>query len=107
LDLKLLLSFVIGYWNLTTEEFMKVQPLADRVVVKKVEAEAKTSSGLLLPESAKEKPQAGMVQAVGKDVKEVQVGDQVLYAKYGPTEVVVDGEELLLLKEEDVLAVIK
>jgi chaperonin GroES len=86
---------------------MKLQPLADRVVAKNVEAEAKSASGILLPESAKEKPQMGQVLAVGKEVKEVKEGDRILYSKYGPTEVKVEGEELLLLKEEDVLAIVK
>ncbi len=86
---------------------MKLQPLADRIVAKSLEAEAKTSAGLYIPDTAKEKPQMGEVQAVGKDVKEVKVGDQILYTKYGPNEVKIDGQELLLLKEEDVLAVVK
>jgi chaperonin GroES len=86
---------------------MKLQPLADRVVAKSVEAETKSPGGIFIPDSAKEKPQMGEVIAVGKDVKEVKTGDRILYAKYGPTEVKVDGEELLLLKEEDVLAVVK
>jgi chaperonin GroES len=85
---------------------MKLQPLADRIVIRSLEAEAKSAAGILLPESAKEKPQAGEVLAVGKEVKEVKLGDRVLYSKYGPTEVKVDGEELLILKEEDVLAVV-
>ena len=86
---------------------MKLQPLADRVVAKNVEAEAKSASGILLPDSAKEKPQMGEVLAVGKDVKEIKDGDRILYSKYGPTEVKVEGEELLILKEEDILAVVK
>jgi chaperonin GroES len=86
---------------------MKLQPLADRIVARSLEAEAKSASGILLPDSAKEKPMMGEVEAVGKEVKEVKVGDKILYAKYGPTEVKIDGQELLLLKEEDVLAVIK
>lgn len=86
---------------------MKLQPLADRIVIKKIEAEAKSSAGILLPDSAKEQPQSGEVLAAGKDVKEVNVGDQVLYAKYGPAEVKVEGEELLIVKEEDILAVVK
>jgi chaperonin GroES len=86
---------------------MKLQPLADRIVARSLEAEAKSAAGLYLPESAKEKPQVGEVLAVGKDVKEVKVGDQILYSKYGPNEVKVDGQELLLLKEEDVLAVVQ
>ena len=86
---------------------MKLQPLADRIVIKKIEAETKSASGILLPESAQEQPQSGQVLAVGKDVKEVKVGDQVLYAKYGPAEVKVESEELLIVKEEDILAVVK
>ncbi|HSX14985.1 MAG TPA: co-chaperone GroES [Candidatus Saccharimonadales bacterium] len=86
---------------------MKLQPLADRIVAKSLEAQTQTSTGLYIPDTAKEKPQVGEVLAVGKDVKEVRVGDQILYAKYGPNEVKVDDQELLLLKEEDVLAVVK
>lgn len=86
---------------------MKLQPLADRVVAKSIEAETKTASGIFIPDSAKEKPQMAEVLAVGKEVKEVKAGDRILYTKYGPTEVKVDGQELLLLKEEDVLAVVK
>lgn len=86
---------------------MKLQPLADRIVAKSLEPETKTATGLYIPDTAKEKPQTGEVLAVGKDVKEVKVGDQILYAKYGPSEVKVDGKDLLLLKEEDVLAVVK
>lgn len=86
---------------------MKLQPLADRIVGKRLEAETKTASGLYLPESAKEKPLMGEVLAVGKEVKEVKVGDQIVYKQYGPDEIKIDGQELLLLKEEDVLAVVK
>jgi len=86
---------------------MKLQPLADRIVIKKIEAEAKSAAGILLPDSAKEQPQSGKVLAVGKDVSEVKVGDQVLYTKYGPAEVRVESEELLIVKEEDILAVVK
>lgn len=86
---------------------MKLQPLADRLVVKQSEEESKTSTGLYIPDSAKEKPSEGEVLAVGKEVKEVKAGDKILFTKYGPTDVKVDGQELLLLKEEDVLAVIK
>lgn len=86
---------------------MKLQPLADRIVIKKIEAEAKSAAGILLPDSAKEQPQSGQVLAVGKDVSEVKVGDQVLYAKYGPAEVKVESQELLIVKEEDILAVVK
>lgn len=84
---------------------MKLQPLADRIVIKKIEAEAKSSAGILLPDSAKKKSLSGEVTAIGSDVKEVKVGDVVLYAQYGPTEI--EDEGLLIVKEEDVLAVVK
>lgn len=86
---------------------MKLQPLADRIVIKKIEAEAKSASGILLPDSAKDKSQTGQVLAVGKEVTEVKVGDQVIYPMYGSAEVKVDGDELLIAKEEDILAVVK
>lgn len=85
---------------------MKLQPLADRLVVKNVEAEAKSAAGILLPDSAKEKPQAGKVLAVGKDVVTIKPGDNVLFNKYGPTEIRFEEEDLLILKQEDVIAVI-
>lgn len=95
---------------------MKVEPLADRVLVKPMEAEEKTKGGIVLPDTAKEKPQQGEVVAVGKgktlengEVKplEVKVGDKVLYGKYAGTEVTIDGEEYLIIREDDILAVIK
>jgi chaperonin GroES len=93
----------------------KVQPLADRVVVRASEREETTASGIVLPDTAKEKPQEGTVVAAGpgrlsekgERVKpEVKVGDVVLYARYAGTEVKIDGEELLILKESDVLAIV-
>lgn len=86
---------------------MKLHPLADRIVARSVEVESKSPSGIILPDSAKEKPQMAEVLAVGKEVKEVKSGDKILYSKYGPSEVKVDGEDLLLVKEEDVLAIVK
>lgn len=86
---------------------MNLQPLADRIVLEQLEAEAKTASGIVLPESAKEKPKAAKVLAVGKDVKEVKVGDTVLYKSYGPDEVKLEGKEYLIGKEEDLLAIVK
>ena len=74
---------------------MTIQPLADRLVIEQVEAEEVSAAGIILPDSAKEKPSEGKVLAVGRDVKEVKVGDVVLYAKYGPTEVKVDGKEVV------------
>jgi len=94
---------------------MKIQPLGDRVLVKPLEAEAKTKGGIVLPDTAKEKPQEGKVVAVGKgktlesgkvEPIEVKVGDKVLYGKYSGTEIKIGGEEHLIVKEEDILAII-
>jgi chaperonin GroES len=91
----------------------KLQPLADRVLVKPIEKEEKTKSGIYLPDTAKEKPQEGEVMAVGPgkvtdDGKRIpmdlKVGDRVIYAKYGGTEIKVDDEELIILRESDILA---
>ncbi|MCM8758053.1 MAG: co-chaperone GroES [Candidatus Omnitrophica bacterium] len=96
---------------------MNIQPLGDRVVIKPLEAEEKTKGGIVLPDTAKEKPQEGKVVAVGKGrlkedgtllPLEVKVGDRVLYSKYSGTEITTkEGEELLIIKEEDILAIIK
>jgi chaperonin GroES len=91
---------------------MKLQPLGDRLVVKAIEAEQTTASGLVLPDTAQEKPSRGTVVAVGEGRYEdgkrvpvdVAVGDEVIYSKYGGTEVKVDGEDLIILREADVLA---
>lgn len=86
---------------------VKIQPLADYVVAQAEEAETKTASGLYLPEKAAEKPKVAKVMAVGKDVKQVKVGDRILYKSYSTTEVKVAAEEYILVKEEDVLATVK
>ncbi len=86
---------------------MKLHPLADRIVMEQLEAEETTASGIVLPGSAQEKPKMAKVVAVGKDVKEVKAGDQVLYKSYGPDDVKVDGHEYLVGKEEDILAIVK
>ena len=86
---------------------MNLQPLADRIVLEQLEAEEKTASGIVLPDSAKEKPKAAKVLAICKDVKEVKVGDTVLYKSYGPDEVKLEGKEYLIGKEEDLLAIVK
>jgi chaperonin GroES len=92
---------------------VKLEPMADRLVVKPIETEEVTKSGLVLPDTAKEKPQEGKVLAVGpgrmsEDGKriamDVKVGDVVIYAKYGGTEIKVEGEELMILRESDILA---
>ena len=86
---------------------MTLTPLADRIVAKAVEAEAKTASGILLTEQAREKTQLAEVVAIGKDVKEVKVGDKIVYSEYGPNRFKQGSDEYLIVKEEDVLAVVK
>lgn len=93
---------------------MNLKPLGDRVIVKPSESEAKTKSGIVLPDSAKEKPQEGKVVAVGSGKYEegeripleVKTGDKIIYSKYGGTEVKVDDVEYLILSERDILAVV-
>jgi len=98
------------------EEAMKFRPLHDRVVVRRVDAEERTAGGIIIPDTAKEKPQQGDVLAVGPggrdesgkltplDVKE---GDRILFGKWSGTEVVIDGEELLVMKESDILGIVE
>ena len=95
---------------------LNVEPLADRLVVEPKEREETLPSGLVLPETAKEKPQEGTVLAAGpgrrdddgkRIAMDVAVGDKVLYAKYGGTEVKIDGKKLLILKESDILAIVE
>ncbi|UFS56258.1 co-chaperone GroES [Comamonadaceae bacterium M7527] len=95
---------------------MKLRPLADRVIVKRVENETKTASGILIPDNAAEKPDQGEVLAVGPGKKNdkgelsamsVAVGDKVLFGKYSGQTVKVDGEELLVMKEDDLFAVVQ
>ncbi len=93
---------------------IKLKPLGDRLIVRAIEEEETTASGIVLPDTAKEKPQKGKVLAVGdgkinedtgkRTPLDVKAGDEVLYSKYGGTEIKVDGEELLVLRESDVLA---
>lgn len=83
-----------------------ITPLADRIVAVREKAAEKTTSGLYLPDNAKEKPVAAKVVAVGKDAKAVKVGDKVLYKEYSTTELKIDGVEYLIVKEEDVLGVL-
>jgi chaperonin GroES len=94
---------------------MKVKPLGDRVVIAPSEGQDKTKGGIVLPDTAKEKPQEGKIVAVGTGKKtedgktiplSVKVGDKVLYGKYSGTEITVDGEEYLIVKEEDILAIV-
>jgi chaperonin GroES len=86
---------------------MALKPLADRIVAKPVEAETKTPGGILLPDQAKEKTTVAEVLAVGKDVKEVKVGDKIVHTEYGPNRFKDGSHELVIVKEEDVLAVVK
>ena len=94
---------------------MKFRPLHDRVVVRRVESEEKTAGGIIIPDSAKEKPQEGEVVAVGPGGRDetgklipidISVGDRILFGKWSGTEVKIDGEELLIMKESDVLGVV-
>ena len=95
---------------------VKLRPMGDRIVIKAVERETKTKSGLVLPDTATEKPQEGEVLAVGpgkvldngkRTTVEVQVGQRVLFAKYAGTEIKIDGEEYLILRESDVMGIIE
>ncbi len=89
---------------------VKIKPLADRVVIEPMEAEEKTTSGIIIPDTAKEKPQKGTVVAVGpgtNDEKmEVKNGDVVLYGKYSGTELKMDGKDYLIMKQSDILAIV-
>ena len=94
----------------------KIKPLGDRVLIKALEREEKTKSGIVLPDTAKEKPQEGRVIAVGsgkmldngtKVALEVQAGQKVIFSKYAGTEVKIDGEEMMILNERDVLAIVE
>jgi chaperonin GroES len=95
---------------------MKIRPLQDRIIVKRIEEEEKTKGGIIIPDSAKEKPMEGEVISVGsgkilengtKQVPEVKAGDRVLFGKYSGTEVKIDGEEHLIMREDDILGVIE
>jgi len=95
---------------------MKIRPLQDRIIVKRMEEEEKTKGGIIIPDTAKEKPQEGEVIAVGpgkvtddgkKIPMEVKVGDRVLFGKYAGTEIKIEGEEHLIMREDDVLGIIE
>ena len=89
---------------------LKIKPLADRVVISPLEAETKTASGIIIPDTAKEKPRKGTVAAVGSGTKDepitVKVGDTVLYGKYSGTELKLDGTDYLIMRESDILAIV-
>jgi chaperonin GroES len=95
---------------------MRIRPLQDRIVVSRIQEQEKTKGGIIIPDTAKEKPAEGKVLAVGngkvlEDGKvrkpDVKVGDRVLFSKYGGTDVTIDGEELLILREDDILGVVE
>jgi chaperonin GroES len=95
---------------------MKIRPLNDRILVKRLEGEAKTAGGIIIPDSAKEKPAEGEIVAVGpgklndhgeRVAMDVTVGDRVLFSKYGGTDVKLDGEDFLIMREDDILGVIQ
>ena len=95
---------------------MKIRPLHDRVIVKRLESETRSAGGIVIPDSAAEKPVQGKIVAVGKGkiledgsvrALDVKVGDKILFGKYSGTEVKVDGDELVVMREEDVMAVIE
>ena len=89
---------------------VKIKPLADRVLIEPMEAEEKTASGIIIPDTAKEKPQKGTVRAVGPGTKDekmdVKVGDVVLYGKYSGTELTIDGKDFMIMKQSDILAIV-
>ena len=95
---------------------MKIRPLQDRVIVKRIEEEAKSKGGIIIPDTAKEKPQEGQVVAIGKGKVndggkitplDVKVNDLILFGKYSGTEINIDGEEHLIMREEDILGIIE
>jgi chaperonin GroES len=95
---------------------MKIRPLHDRVIVERLEEETKTAGGLIIPDTAKEKPQQGKIIAVGKGKKtedgkvlplDVKVGDKVLFGKYAGTEIKIEGKEFMMMREEDILGVVE
>jgi len=95
---------------------MKLRPMQDRIIVKRLEEETKTAGGILIPDTAKEKPQKGEVVAVGKGKKtedgkviplDVKAGDKVLFGKYAGTEIKIEGEEYLIMREDDILGVME
>jgi chaperonin GroES len=105
-----------GWFSGIKEETMKVRPLYDRILVKRIEEEQKTAGGLFIPDSAKEKPQQGVIVSVGQGKVqedgslrklELKAGDKILFAKYSGSEIKMDGVEHLILREDDVLGVIE
>jgi chaperonin GroES len=109
-------SYVLSAKTVTEKNTMKIRPLQDRVIVKRVQEEEKTKGGIIIPDTAKEKPIEGEVIAVGngkilEDGKvrplDIKAGDRVLFSKYAGTEIKIDGTEHLMMREEDILGVIE
>jgi len=103
-------NYSIGSKKIKTMSKLNVKPLADRVIVEPAPAEEKTASGIIIPDTAKEKPMKGKVVAVGNGKKDepltVKVGDNVLYGKYAGTEIQIDGKDYLIMRESDIYAII-
>jgi len=100
--------------SIIKEQQMKFRPLHDRVLVKRIESEEKTKSGIIIPDTAKEKPQEGEIMAVGSGMRkedgslialDVKVGDRVLFGKWSGTEIKIDGDEFLVMKESDIMGI--
>jgi chaperonin GroES len=105
-----------GSWLRNMEDCMQFRPLHDRVLVRRIDADEKTAGGIIIPDTAKEKPQRGEVVAVGAGARndkgdiiplDVKAGDEVLFGKWSGTEVKIDGEDLLIMKESDILGVVE
>jgi chaperonin GroES len=110
-----LTNFIFNFFYFNQEMLMNIRPLHDRVIVKRVEEETTTASGIVLPGSATEKPSEGEILAVGSGKQldngevralEVKVGDKVLFGKYSGSEVKVDGEEVIVMREEDIMGIL-
>ena len=103
-------NFIKNQKSITMAKKVSVTPLHDRVIVKPAPAEEKTAGGIIIPDTAKEKPQRGTVVAAGPGKKDepvtVKVGDTVLYGKYAGTEIAIDGDDLLIMRESDILAIV-
>jgi chaperonin GroES len=108
-------SWPVQHLQTTGHDLMKFRPLHDRVVVKRLEGEEKSKGGIIIPDSAKEKPQEGEVVAVGPGSRDdsgklvaldVKAGDRILFGKWSGTEVKIDGQELLIMKESDIMGVV-
>jgi len=111
ISIKILLKFKVTKSNFFKKmSQVNIQPLADRVLVEPAPAEEKTASGIIIPDTAKEKPQKGQVIAVGNGKKDepltVKVGDSVLYGKYSGTEISIEGKDYLIMRESDIFAIV-